>query len=940
MLDNTYVKPSDILVNDYNSRVKGFSSRAKRDVTWVLEDNDQLEDVKVTVSIPGFPDQVTTISRKRLPDLIPVTTSDFVVIDLDAVQSSMTLSKSQKQLCKTFNITHPADARLYTKAFAHAVLLWSTHEVLISPNMVDIVDLIGTQEATDYANTITGTLVDLVEIKPIRGALDYVGAIKVASVTSTVIQPPAPPVDPVDPTDPVDPVGPTLTPEWTVVEYDAVTGNGFEGMGDVSNYSMFKKSGTVSKDKESTDGSAVGYLSAAYYTLQEGDVVRLNMGQYVTDAQFTAFLGNSTDVAVFGESQTIHYPFGMLTGEPSTETTKSMGVEIHREMFTITHLDGLGGQITEKYNYEPDEGESLYLEYAYKNGVVTVNINGISTLTLQSENRTIIVPLVDGELGQELGGISTLHSEYRSVTDASLQKPAWAVIPEVDTRPINELPTSQFKIESNGEAMSPTLRLEFDNRIGNVWSLRDSSDTEICGSDNFVQASYGYMYFVERLNASYYENIAVELGDLIVAEETYTLYSTSVLLRLGYNNPGSERQGDIVIIDIAEGMRKFSVSASGDKITLPTTIPTTIEVLDSIYSSSIEQTTDISGWDVSNVKVFNRTFQGGSLFNQDISGWDVSNVTDMQGMFNSTDAFNQDISTWNVSKVTNMTEMFSNATAFNQDLSQWCTVHISISPSSFADGTTAWTLPKPAWGTCPRGEVPLPPPVEPPSDYGVMVFTTINNTAIAAGENKSLDMKLRMTDVGRPWVLYESGVRIADSQVSTINTIDKNICNYELHCKDEVTLTVTGAEIDELNVTQFCETAYGCKFNDTNVKLAVPSELPSTYHWTDNMFLNCTNFNQDISGWDTSKINTMSDMFKGCIKFTQPIGNWDVSSISSSGNMSSMFENALAFNQNLSGWCVGNILTKPVDFDTLSGLTPEQLPVWGTCPRGEDAPSP
>lgn len=211
MLDNIYVQPSDVLVNNYNNRVKGFSSRAKRDITWVLEDNDQVEDVKVTVSIPGFPDQTTTITRKRLPDIIPATVSDIVVVNLDDVQSSMSLIKSQKQLCKTFNITHPADARLYTKAFAHAVLLWSTHGVLISPDMVDVIDLTGTQEALDYASTITGTLVDLVEIKPIRGALDYVGAIKVATVTSVVMEPPVDPVDPVDPTDPSEPVEPELT---------------------------------------------------------------------------------------------------------------------------------------------------------------------------------------------------------------------------------------------------------------------------------------------------------------------------------------------------------------------------------------------------------------------------------------------------------------------------------------------------------------------------------------------------------------------------------------------------------------------------------------------------------------------------------------------------------------------------------------------------------
>lgn len=113
---------------------------------------------------------------------------------------------------------------------------------------------------------------------------------------------------------------------------------------------------------------------------------------------------------------------------------------------------------------------------------------------------------------------------------------------------------------------------------------------------------------------------------------------------------------------------------------------------------------DIGGWDVSNVVSMESAFNGAREFNQDISKWDVSNVTDMRAMFNSAKKFNQDINNWNTSNVTDMSNMFNEASVFNQDLSQWCVSKITSEPLSFYANASAWTLPKPVWGTCPRGE--------------------------------------------------------------------------------------------------------------------------------------------------------------------------------------------------------------------------------------------
>ncbi|WP_234254865.1 BspA family leucine-rich repeat surface protein [Billgrantia aerodenitrificans] len=94
-------------------------------------------------------------------------------------------------------------------------------------------------------------------------------------------------------------------------------------------------------------------------------------------------------------------------------------------------------------------------------------------------------------------------------------------------------------------------------------------------------------------------------------------------------------------------------------------------------------------------------------------------------------------------------------------------------------------------------------------------------------------------------------------------------------------------------------------------------------------------FNQDISGWDVSNVENMELMFNGSIFFNQDISGWDTSNVRS---MTGMFSNARTFNQYLSGWCVSLISSEPNSFSstTLSWEKNDRMPVWGTCPRGED----
>ena len=69
-------------------------------------------------------------------------------------------------------------------------------------------------------------------------------------------------------------------------------------------------------------------------------------------------------------------------------------------------------------------------------------------------------------------------------------------------------------------------------------------------------------------------------------------------------------------------------------------------------------------------------------------------------------------------------------------------------------------------------------------------------------------------------------------------------------------------------------------------------------------FRDCVKFNQDISSWDTSKVLSFKKMFYGASIFNQDISGWDTSKVT---DMSYMFKYAEKFNQDLSNWQVAKV---------------------------------
>lgn len=152
--------------------------------------------------------------------------------------------------------------------------------------------------------------------------------------------------------------------------------------------------------------------------------------------------------------------------------------------------------------------------------------------------------------------------------------------------------------------------------------------------------------------------------------------------------------GDLGLTSLIYAFQQKKNNYNVPRLTLPTTLPSTVKDLGYLFYNTIHlpdeisswnvsnvtnmaglfrnvekfYATDISGWNVSNVTNMDLLFHGSS-FSGELSDWDVSSVTTMVDMFGST-TFKGDISQWNVSNVTNMTGMFAYCN-FNNDISEW-----------------------------------------------------------------------------------------------------------------------------------------------------------------------------------------------------------------------------------------------------------------------------
>jgi surface protein len=307
---------------------------------------------------------------------------------------------------------------------------------------------------------------------------------------------------------------------------------------------------------------------------------------------------------------------------------------------------------------------------------------------------------------------------------------------------------------------------------------------------------------------------------------------------------------------------------------------------------------NISSWRPAKVYRIDEMFRGATSFNQDISGWNAGTgstmPTTMEAMFYGASAFRQDIGGWDVGKVNNMSLMFQDAGAFSQNLSSWCVSLITTTdPYYLGTGNGLLTPLLPVWGTCPpragtfaatfntalTGNAPIQISLGVPVQYGA------STASINWGDGNTQKVTLNST---------------IDHQYSiagTYNvTITGNTTSFEIDPNFDGSLVGVDQWDDLIGLTRV-------RLGSPNLTY-VPATLPITITDTSNMFEKAYQFNQDISGWDVSRVTNMSSMFNSATVFNQPIGSWDTFKVT---NMNNMFFRARAFNQNINLWRTGAV---------------------------------
>ncbi len=116
--------------------------------------------------------------------------------------------------------------------------------------------------------------------------------------------------------------------------------------------------------------------------------------------------------------------------------------------------------------------------------------------------------------------------------------------------------------------------------------------------------------------------------------------------------------------------------------------PSTPVVMPGMFRSAANFNSDITNWNVSNVVDIREMFKLAINFNQDIGGWNVSKVTNMIGTFQGATIFNQDITNWDVSSVIELRATFAEASSFNQDISGWNVSGVTAMGALFNNATS------------------------------------------------------------------------------------------------------------------------------------------------------------------------------------------------------------------------------------------------------------
>src|SRR3989339_286337 len=153
------------------------------------------------------------------------------------------------------------------------------------------------------------------------------------------------------------------------------------------------------------------------------------------------------------------------------------------------------------------------------------------------------------------------------------------------------------------------------------------------------------------------------------------------------------------------------------------------------------------------------------------------------------------------------------------------------------------------------------------------------------------------------------------TRISFYNGTEDSLINILTPISNGLDGITSGYEMfrDAKNITNFTTENF---FDETSSNV--------TNMWS--MFRDATNFNGNISNWNTSSVVEMGNMFYGETSFNGNISNWDVSSVT---EMRHMFRDATSFNGNISNWNTSKVINMDNMFNGAVSFN-QNLTTWDT----------
>ena len=313
---------------------------------------------------------------------------------------------------------------------------------------------------------------------------------------------------------------------------------------------------------------------------------------------------------------------------------------------------------------------------------------------------------------------------------------------------------------------------------------------------------------------------------------------------------------------------------------------------------------DLNSWDVSNVTMMNYMFSGCSnLKALNVSGWDTGKATGLAGVFSSCQSLERlNASAWDTSSATTMDSMFSGCKNLTSlAIKDWDTSNVTSINGMFTGCSGLKSLDLSKWNTSQMRGMSRP--------FEGCTGLQLLNISGWDLRNTSLDFTEFFASIGaHDHVISARNLKTNNSSIYLRGTGAKQIDLAGLNAPSLSSFSFNGNSLLEtLNISGWnapnITDMSGCFADLTNLEtiIGIESFDTSKLKYASNAFQNTQKLRDlNLSGWNTSKLENMSGMFLGSGIENVIVSTWGTPVLKYADNA---FKNCKNLKQlDLSGW--------------------------------------